>query len=167
VKVFRAPILVLGLLYLCFFGCLAFSRSQLPSRVATHFNGSGQPDGWMSRDDHLRWMTLFGLGFPLLVPVLVSFSRLLPDSLYNIPNREYWLGPERRTETHSYLLRHSLWFSSLALCFVIGINFSIIHANRLPQVYLPTLAVLALAGAFLVGTAVWAISLISHFKRVT
>ena len=33
----------------------------------------------------------------------------------------------------AYLFRHSLWFSSMALCFVIGIHYSIIQANRLAQ----------------------------------
>ncbi len=67
-KTLRTPLLVLGLLYLCFFGYLAASSSQLPERVATHFDGSGQPDGWSSRSDHLRFMLVFGLAFPLFVP---------------------------------------------------------------------------------------------------
>jgi hypothetical protein len=75
----KSPLLVLGVLYLCFFGCLARSSSQLPSRVATHFDGSGRPNGWMSRTAHLQFMTVFGLGFPLFVPALIYASRLLPD----------------------------------------------------------------------------------------
>jgi serine/threonine-protein kinase len=162
----KSPALVLGLLYLCFFGCLAFSGSQLPSRVATHFDGNGRPDGWMSRTAHLRFMTMFGLGFPLFVPALMYATRFLPDRFYNLPHRDYWLAPARRTEALAYLFRHSLWFASMALCFVIGIHFSIIHANNLPQVQLSTLLVLALAGCFLAGTAVWGVSLFRHFNQV-
>jgi ABC-type Fe3+ transport system permease subunit len=158
------PLLVLGLLYLCFFGYLASSSSQLPRRVATHFEGSGCPNGWMSRDAHLRAMLVFGLAFPLFVPVIVYGSRFLPDQLYNLPHRDYWLAPARRPETMAHLFRHSLWFSPMALMFVIGIHFSIIHANSLAHAHLSTLLVLAMAGCFLAGTAVWAASLIRHFN---
>ena len=162
----RTPALVLGLLYLCFFGYLAASSSQLPSRVATHFDGHGQPNGWMSRAAHLRFMIVFGLGFPLFVPAIVYASRFLPDRFYNLPHREYWLAPAQRTETVAYLFRHSLWFSSMALCFVIGMAFSIIHANSLVQAHLSTLLILPIAGCFLAGTALWGASLIRHFHRV-
>jgi hypothetical protein len=66
----------------------------------------------------------------------------------------------------AYLLRHSLWFSSMALCFVIGIHFSIIQANNLAQAHLSSLLVLALAGCFLAGTAVWGVSMMRHLNRV-
>jgi hypothetical protein len=165
-KIFRTPALVLGLLYLCFIGYLACSSAHLPERVATHFDGSGRPDGWMSRTEHLRFMAVFGLAFPLFVPVIVYVIRFLPDRLVNLPNRDYWLAPGQRTETMAYLCRHSLWFASMALCFVIGIQYSIIQANRLAQPHLPTPLVLAYAGCFLAGTAVWTVSLIRHCRHI-
>jgi hypothetical protein len=48
----------------------------------------------------------------------------------------------------------------------IGIQCSIIQANRLGQPHLSTLLVLALAGCFLTGTAIWGVILIRHFHRV-
>lgn len=165
-RTIRAPLLVLGLLYVCFFGYLAASSSQLPGRVATHFDASGHPNGWMSRTAHPQLMMVFGLGFPLFVPALVYASRFLPDQFHNLPHRDYWLAPSRRTETMAYLFRHSLWFSPMALCFAIGIHASIIHANSLARTHLSTPLVLALAGCFLAGTAIWGVSLIRHFHRV-
>lgn len=164
-KIIRTPALVLGLLYVCFFGYLACSSSHLPGHVATHFDGHGRPNGWMSRTAHLWSMIVFGLAFPLFVPAIIYASRFLPDRFYNLPHGDYWLAPARRNETMAYLFRHSLWFSSMALCFVIGINASIIHANSLAQARLSTLLALALAGCFLAGTAVWVVSLIRHFNH--
>jgi serine/threonine-protein kinase len=164
-KTMRAPILILGLLYLCFFGCLASSATHLPERVATHFNGSGRPNGWMSRSAHLQFMIVFGLAFPLFVPALVYASRFLPDQLFNLPHRDHWLAPARRPETMAYLFLHSLWFSAMALCFVIGIHFSIIHANSLAHVHLSTPVALAMAGCFLAGTIVWGVSMIRYFNH--
>jgi hypothetical protein len=162
----RAPVLILGLLYLCFFGCLAATSTQLPERVATHFDGHGRPNGWMSRTAHLQSMIVFGLAFPLFVPALIYVSRFLPDRLWNIPNRDCWLAPARRTETMAYLFRHSLWWSSMAVCFATGMHWSVIRANRLAQAHLSTSFVLALAGCFVAGTAIWAVSMFRHFKRV-
>jgi hypothetical protein len=111
-------------------------------------------------------MFVFGLGFPMFVPALVYASRFLPDQLFNLPHRDYWLGPAQRSQTMSYLFRHTLWFSSMALGFVIGMNFSIIQANSLARAHLSTLFVLALAGCFIAGTVVWGASMIRHFNRV-
>ena len=164
-RTLRAPALLLGLLYLCFFGCLALGRSGLPERMATHWDGSGRPDGWMSSSDHLRYMIEFGLGFPLVVPVICYLIRFAPRGL-NIPHRDYWLAPERRAEFFGYLLGHSLWFACMALLFVIGVHFSIIHANRSAQAYFSPLLVFGLAGPFVVGTAIWVVKLIRYLNRV-
>ena len=164
-KTIRAPALLLGLFYLCFFGYLASTSPQLPERVATHFDGSGRPNGYMSRTAYLRFMVVFGLAFPLFVPALVFATRFLPDRCYNLPHRDYWLAPARRAETMAYVFGHSLWFSPMALCFVIGIHYSIIQANHSGQAHLSNLLALALAGCFLAGTAVWAVSMIRHFNH--
>jgi hypothetical protein len=109
-------------------------------------------------------MIVFGLAFPLFVPAIMLTTRLLPDRSFNLPHRDYWLAPARRPETMVYLFRHALWFSSMALCFAMGIQASIIHANSLAKAHLSTPLVLALAGCFLAGTAVWVVSMIRHFS---
>jgi XapX domain-containing protein len=163
---FRTPALILGLLYLGFFSYLAVSGSRLPERVATHFGLEGQPDGWMDRTAHLRCMAVFGLAFPLFVPAICYGLRFLPDRFFNLPHRDYWLAPQRRPETMAYLYRHSLWFASLALGFVIGIHYSVIKANSLMPPHLPAPLILGVAGGFLAGTAVWVVKMLSHFRRV-
>ena len=119
----------------------------------------------MSRTAHLRFMIVFGLVFPLLAPGIVYVSRFLPDWFYNLPHRDYWLAPARREATMAYLFRQSLWVASLALCFVIGINYSLIQANSLARAHLSTLLVVLLNGCVLAGVAIWAVSLFRHFNR--
>ncbi len=121
---------MLALLYACFLGCWGWSGSQLPERIATHFNGRGEPNGWMSRSANQRFMLVFGLAFPLCVVLLCWLARFLPIGLVNIPHRDYWLAPERRKETSDYLICHSLWLACLAAGFVIGIQYAIVQANR-------------------------------------
>jgi uncharacterized membrane protein len=165
-KTIGKPVLLLGALYLCFFGCLALSNSRLPADMATHFGASGQPNGWMSTPAYFRFMIVLGLGFPLFVPAICYVSRFLPSWCYNIPHRDYWMAPGRRRGVSDYLFRHSLWFASMALGFVIGIHGSIIQANRSGQAHLSTLLVLSLAGCFLVGTAIWGGTMVRHFNHV-
>jgi uncharacterized membrane protein len=165
-KTLRIPVLILGLLYLCFFTYLALSGSQLPAHLATHFDASGQPNGWMDRSSYLVFMAVFGVGFSSLVPAISYFSRFLSDHLQNIPHRDYWFAPERRVETLAYLFRHSLWFASMALCFAIAIHASVIHANGVGQAFLSTPLVVGVAGCFLVGTLIWLVGMYGHFKKV-
>jgi len=164
-KSLRPRSVILALLYACFLGYWVWSASQLPERVATHFNGSGDPNGWMSRSTNQMFMLVFGLVFPLLVVLLCYLTRFLPSGLVNIPRRDYWLAPQRRKETSDYLVRHSLWFGCLAVCFVIGIQYSIVQANRLSPPHLSTMILLALVGSFLAGTAGWVVVLFRHFRR--
>jgi uncharacterized membrane protein len=164
-KMTRTPVIVLGLPYLCFMGYLASSSSQLPERMATHFGAGGQPDGWMSRASYLRFMLVFGLAFPLFAPAMIYAGRFLPDRFFRIPHHDYWFAPARRTETLAYLFRHSLWIAPLMLCFVIGIHFATIQANRLAQPHLSTRLVLALNAVILAGLAIWLVGLIRHFNR--
>lgn len=163
-KTTRLPALLIGLLYVGFLGCLAWSASQLPATVATHFDARGRPNGWMSHSAYLRFILVFGLAFPLFVPAISYVARFLPASCFNLPNRDYWLAPEHRTEVSGYLFRHSLWFASLALGFVVGLHLSTVHANRVG--YLPVWLILTLAGSFLLATAIWAIGMVLHFKHI-
>ncbi|MCX6895870.1 MAG: DUF1648 domain-containing protein [Verrucomicrobia bacterium] len=161
----RTPAVVLGVLYSCFISTLVFAFTHLPTRVATHFDASGQPNGWMNRDIHLWHMTMLGIAFPLLVPVILYASRFLPDGLFHIAHHNYWFAPARRSQTLAYIFRHSLWFASLALGFVIGIHVSIIQSN-LAQVQLSPLWIFPVVGGFLVGTIIWAAIMIRHFNSV-
>ncbi len=155
---------LLVLLYVCFGASLFLSASMLPDRVATHFDASGQPNGWMSRSTHLIFIILFGLLFPITLMSVCWAARFLPARLINIPHREYWLAEERRAESVSYLAWHSVWFGCLAVAFVTGLHWSIVISNRRQPVELPIEWVLGIALPFLVGVATWVFVLYRHFR---
>ena len=165
-KTLRVPAILLVLLYLAFVSYVAFSSGQLPARVATHFDMAGQPNGWMSRSSHLLFTLIFGFAFPTFVVGVMFLIRFLPSSLINIPRRDYWLAPERRTETLAYLARHSLWLACLGVFFVIAIHTLILRANSGAQPHLHPRPVLGLAGIFLAGIITWAVAMIRRFRRV-
>jgi uncharacterized membrane protein len=166
-KILNKPAFILGILYLFFFSHLVFSASSLPSCVATHFNGGGEPNGWMSKSSYMLFMTVFSFVLPLFIIGISYTCRFIPAKYYNIPHRDYWLAPQRRSATFSYFMTQSLWFACIALCFIIGIHFSMIYANSLTTAHLPTPLILSLIGCFVAGLIVWIVSMIFHFNKTS
>lgn len=160
-----AATVVLVLLYASFLALWSWSGTQLPASMATHFNGSGVPNGWMSRSDSQTFMLLFGLVFPLFFIGLCYATRFLPASLVNLPNRQYWLDPARKNQTSNYLVRHSLWLACLAVGFIMGIEYSLVQANRQTPPHLSLPLLLGVLLPFMAGTLLWVLLLLRHFRR--
>jgi serine/threonine-protein kinase len=70
---------------------------SLPARVATHFDWTGAPNGWAARPVLLAVMAAVCLMEILLFATLGGVR--LSDRRINLPNKAYWLAPERREET--------------------------------------------------------------------
>jgi serine/threonine-protein kinase len=162
-KSVRTPLLVFVLLYVCFGIFVWLSVGALPPRVATHFGAGGQPNGWMSRQGYLRFTLIFGLAFPLFPALLLSLTRFLPDSCINLPNRDYWLAPERRKETFGFFSRQFVWLSCAMICFVSAMHFLVVHANGVPAPRLPGSWVFAAVVCFILAVLVWISRLLLHF----
>ncbi len=163
-KPFRRVLVPFFLSYLIY-GAFVFSTSlDLPDPVASHFNGAGRPDGWMSRAQYLIFIGLFGFFFPLVIAASTSITRLLPDKFVNIPNRDYWLAPERRSATFDFLTRHSFAFGHVAIGFVGGVHWTVTRANRHHPPHLEGYLLLPIVLLFLAATAFYIYRLISHFR---
>ena len=108
---------------------MLWSYSQLPETVASHFDGQGNPNAWMGRGAFLVFeiaLLLFVVGEMLLVPRMVS---RLPSSLINLPNKEYWLSPERREDTFVIFRKYFEIFGSAILLLVTSVNHLVYIAN--------------------------------------
>jgi uncharacterized membrane protein len=67
-----------------------------PPQVPVHYGLNGTPDRWGSSMSLLvMHACIIGLG-TLLFLALPEFVRRAPSSMLNLPNKEYWLSPERR-----------------------------------------------------------------------
>jgi serine/threonine-protein kinase len=151
-------------MYVAFLVEVVYSATLLPDQVASHFGFEGQPDGWMSRSATLLFMAVFGIVFPLLLPALFYGIRHLPDSAINLPDRDYWLAPERREETYAYLFRHALWLACLQVGFAMVLHALVVDANLQTP---PRLSggIWVAGGLFLAGVIAWIWSLVRHFRR--
>jgi hypothetical protein len=159
------PAIILANLYALFLICVFMSPAFLPERFATSFSAAGEPECWMNRSSYMLFVSGMG-SLGILVFVVIGFaSRFMPDKWVSVPRREYWLAPERRGETMSYVFSQMLWFACLLCCFLMAVHISTIHANAFAQPHLPVGEFLSVVGCFVAGTIIWSIAFTSHFKR--
>jgi hypothetical protein len=149
-------------------GCItgiALTAERLPARVASHFGASGLANGFMMREAYLA----FTIGLVLLPPVLVGLTialslRYFPRFL-NLPNRDYWLAPERRDQTEAYLTAHTAWLAALLALLALGIHLLVVRANRSIPPQLATGPFLGMLLAFAIVMAAWIGALARRFRR--
>ena len=82
-------------------GQLVCFAPLLPEAVAGHFGEDGLANGWMKKTSLLTIHIAVQFGTAGVLLLAGEFARRLPDSLFNMPNKEYWLHPHRRDETLS------------------------------------------------------------------
>lgn len=140
--------------------------SALPEHVATHFGTNGRPNGWMSHDVFARAMAAVVLVPVAAVQAIGFLLGRLPTSLINLPNRDYWLAPERRTKTLEHIQTAMLEFGNAMFAFMLFVLWSIIDANKhAPNVHLGSSFQYGLFG-FLGFVAVWMFLLVKPYLRV-
>jgi uncharacterized membrane protein len=136
----------------------------LPERVASHFDGSGRPDGWSGK---AAFFTIYA-GAVILMVIIQTATRLsstrLPVSLINLPNKDYWLSPERRAESMTVLMKYMTGFWSATLCFLmttmhLAIRVNLGRSQGLGDWFF------VLLGGYILFTIAWTISLIRRFSR--
>jgi uncharacterized membrane protein len=137
---------------------------QLPPTVASHFDAAGQPNAFMSRSGYVRFMLGLAVGLPAVVVVVLStvYSRATDLKL---PNREYWLAPERLDRTRAFLVAHGVWFGSLLVTLTCCVHWLELGANRQQPPHLSNQSIAAVLVAFLIATAAWVAALMFAFRR--
>ena len=135
----------------------------LPDRIATHFGLWGEPDAWGSKSVFFIWYGIIGL---LLVGTWAWVKRRLTPghtSWLNIPNKEYWLAPERQAETLSWLRTGLLLGGSGTLLFLLDLmhqsfQVSLGKATKLTHI-------VTSLGIYLTFCVVWIIAIYRRFER--
>lgn len=102
---------------------------QLPNKVASHFNGAGQPDGWMSKTNFVAMTLLLQFGLAAMMFGIGWLVRVLPPSMINIPNKEYWLAGERRDQTLNDSAAMMAWIAAGTAVFMMVIFYFSFDAN--------------------------------------
>jgi len=155
-------LILLGTWLICLLQMIYF-YPKLPELVPSHFNGQGIATSFAPRN------VLVGiyLGATLLVFLMFlglgrSLTRGNTRGL-NLPNKEYWLAPERRGETLATLAERMHWFGAATL----GLFFDLFR--QIFKVCLgegrtldhPKWSV----GVYVAVSVVWVIALTLRFRR--
>lgn len=157
--------IVFALLVACGVAFIWLTSSSLPGTVASHFQGDGYANGFIQRAAYIRFMLAFVLGLPLLLAAVSRFAFGNPDARINLPNRDYWLAPERKAETVSYLRRHLTRFNSVLVVFLCYVHWLVVRANQVQPPHLSSPGMVGGLAAFGVFTVVWTRSLLHRFRN--
>jgi uncharacterized membrane protein len=149
-------------------GCVAvfigFTSQRLPRLVAAHFDAAGTANGYLPRELYMALMLLITVVVPVLVVVIPAWAFSHPEVRLNLPNREYWLAPERRAETIRFIARQTSLFTWLLLAFLCYAQWLVVRANALTPPALDSRAFLAGLVVFLVCTLSWIVRLLRRFR---
>lgn len=103
-----------ALAYFIYFG------QWFPPQVAVRFTPAGDPALWMDRIKFIVIGTSVSFMLPPFVVALMGvLPRALPVSVLSLPNKAYWLAPERREATLTRLLYFALWLGCLLQAFLL------------------------------------------------
>jgi uncharacterized membrane protein len=105
------------------------SSNQLPTHVAVHFDAGGAATSFMSSVEYRLFILAFAIGLPV---VLVATLRSVYSRAknFNLPNREYWMAPQRIDRTRSFLVAHGVWFGTLFTGLMCFVHWLVLDANR-------------------------------------
>src|ERR1700682_3658869 len=103
---------------------------RLPALVASHFGGSGAANGFMPHGFYVCFMLTFVVGLPALLVVITWLAIASPKARINLPNKAYWLAPERRDETIAFLRSGILWFGTTLVAFLCYVHWLVVLANE-------------------------------------
>jgi uncharacterized membrane protein len=140
---------------------------RLPEQVASHFDGSGEANGFQSRPMFLAFhagsIVLLSVVF-LLVPALLH---RIPPALINMPRKDYWLAPERRESSMALLAALLTWFGVASLALTTVVIELVLRAN-LPggSGRLSAVLLWALLGAYFLFVGIWLFVVFTRFRRI-
>ena len=140
------------------------TTGELPGFVASHFDAGGYATHFVRRADYLHYILGLGICAPLALVALLTtvYSRAADMKL---PNRDYWLAPERIGQTRGFLVAHGIWFGSLLISMVCYVHWLELKANRSRPPHLPDDLVYAGLILFFLITVGWFAALLLAFRR--
>jgi hypothetical protein len=140
------------------------SSRALPDTVASHFATSGKATGFLPRAIYVRLTLTLVVVVPLAVNLLASLSLRNTNAAIKLPNRDYWLAPERRRESVDFVRRHIARFSRMLMVFGCYVHWLVVRANALTPPALSSPWFIAGLIAFLVSTLIWAAIFVGRFR---
>src|SRR6202167_653183 len=161
----RALALLVFALLLIFAAIFVTADSaSLPAMVAVHFDAAGRAGAFAPRSQYQTVVLLLAVALPVAVVAIMAFAYSRATDL-KLPNRDYWLAPQRLERTRAFLITHSIWLGSLMVTLTCFVHWLVLDANlRRP----PELSNALFAAGLCIFTAcmaAWVATLMIVFRR--
>ena len=101
--------------------------SDLPEKIAIHFNARNEADVWIVRDQYRFLILLCLIGLPLILVWIMAWLPRLTGGKGKSPIIS--IGLHLRDVTERFLLAHACWLGCFTVAIVYGIHISIQGAN--------------------------------------
>jgi uncharacterized membrane protein len=158
-------LLILFLLVSLNLGLSGYYYTVLPPRVASEFDLLGNPKSWMPKGTFVIFNVCLLILLPAFLLSVAWICTKLPKWMIDMPNKDYWLAPERKAQTAATLFLFILWLTDgleLFLTALVGLvyraNMGHAEAMRLaPDIFLV---------CFLTFIAVWIVCFYAKFKKI-
>ena len=137
----------------------------LPDRMASHFAASRIPNGWMTKPQFFMTYALLLLPAAALEFWVSHRIANKPDAKLNLPNKEYWLAPERRAETFAYFESFFAWFGCVFLLVEVLAMGLAMRANFDTPPLLPTGPIVSVIAGFVLFNVVAVIAMFRRFSK--
>jgi|MudIll2142460700_1097286.scaffolds.fasta_scaffold191739_1 uncharacterized membrane protein len=153
----------LFLVVICILQILYYAP-RMPEQMASHFDAAGAPNGWSTKT------VFFGLYLGILGLLFLSFRVLpglisrFPESMINLPNKEYWLAVERKDETFLRIRERLMYMGNGVVIFLIATFQLVLLANFTEDRRMNAEVLWILLLLFLIFTLSWTIKFIRLFR---
>ena len=150
-----------GLLFWAFAILYQHYDPLLPPHVAQNFDGAGRAQAWASHE------VFWGIGFGMMALLFVSTHvpalclRFIPNRLFSLPNRDYWLSPSQRESSIQYLENSLLLYGNFLFAWMLYVFWRVCEAN----VQQAPLAHFGIGMLVMLGvTVLWIVALLRRFR---
>ena len=137
---------------------------QMPDIVASHFDGLGAPNGWSSRNGFFGLYLAILLLLTVIFEIVPRWSESRPGFGRKLPNRDYWLAPDRIEQTRAFLRRHLMIMGNLHILLAILAIQLAIQANFAADPRLHS-SIIWVLGVYFVALAAWLAHYFLHFRK--
>ena len=160
------PLAILLLLTCASIAFFVFFGRDFPPTMAVHFGLGGRANGYMDRVKFIVLGSFLSFMLPTFIVTMVGvMPRVLPLSMLSLPNKQYWLSPERREQTLDAMLWFGLWLGCLVQGFLMTVDIGIYRANLVqpPVLNAAGVAVGLPSLLFVLAIVVWGVALARSF----
>jgi hypothetical protein len=142
-----------------------WSSGGLPDVVASHFIAGGGVDGFLQRGQYTAFMLALVILVPLLLRLAGGLALRLPVRFVNLPNKQYWLAPERQAATLSSIARFGSWASYATLALLCAVHGFVVRANSMHPPHLDEAPLVGLIAIYFVVLFAGTLAVLGRFFR--